>query len=26
MGDDGLQEALTGDEHFKQAGFVPIFK
>ena len=26
MQDEGLREALTGDEHFKQAGFVPLLK
>lgn len=25
MNDHGLTEALTGDVHFKQAGFVPLF-
>ena len=25
MKDEGLSEALTGDRHFAQAGFVPIF-
>jgi predicted nucleic acid-binding protein len=25
MEDEGLREALTGDRHFAQAGFVPVF-
>jgi predicted nucleic acid-binding protein len=25
MADEGLHEALTGDRHFAQAGFVPLF-
>jgi predicted nucleic acid-binding protein len=26
MGDEDLTEALTGDRHFEQAGFVPLLK
>ena len=26
MESEGLTEALTGDHHFEQAGFVPLFK
>lgn len=26
MGDEGLREALTGDHHFEQAGFVAVLK
>ncbi|HEY5915213.1 MAG TPA: PIN domain-containing protein [Verrucomicrobiae bacterium] len=26
MGDEGLTEALTGDHHFEQAGFVALLK
>jgi predicted nucleic acid-binding protein len=26
MRDEGIQEALTGDKHFEQAGFVVLFK
>jgi predicted nucleic acid-binding protein len=26
MGDEGLTEALTGDRHFEQAGFVALLK
>lgn len=25
MNDEGLSEALTGDHHFSQAGFIPLF-
>ncbi len=25
MGDERLDDALTGDRHFAQAGFVPVF-
>ena len=25
MDEQGLREALTGDRHFAQAGFVPVF-
>jgi uncharacterized protein len=25
MKDEGIREALTGDRHFTQAGFVPLF-
>lgn len=25
MEDEGLREALTGDRHFSQAGFIPLF-
>jgi uncharacterized protein len=25
MEDEGLREALTGDRHFAQAGFIPLF-
>ncbi len=25
MADEGLREALTGDRHFAQAGYVPVF-
>lgn len=26
MEEQGLKEALTGDRHFEQAGFLPVFK
>jgi len=26
MRDRGITEALTGDKHFEQAGFIPLFK
>jgi uncharacterized protein len=26
MGDEGITEALTGDKHFEQAGFVALLK
>ncbi len=25
MAEEGLREALTGDRHFAQAGYVPLF-
>jgi len=26
MKDEGISDALTGDQHFEQAGFIPLLK